>query len=175
MPEVSGHPRELLNKVMVAVDRAMQRRDAPDGRKLTVLDLHSKVSTLIWALRTLQISSAASLLLCCPGAAALFAPWLPHLSQDVPSIHPFTCELASLHSSFSRLQEAEEFRRSLIRYELEMLKAFGFVAHVEHPHKLLLNYCQVLGLDAPAASLEPEQAPSCPEFLQEAWNVANDR
>ncbi|WIA18964.1 hypothetical protein OEZ85_003633 [Tetradesmus obliquus] len=112
VPEVSGHPRELLNKVMVAVDRAMQRRDAPDGRKLTVLDLHSK--------------------------------------------------------------EAEEFRRSLIRYELEMLKAFGFVAHVEHPHKLLLNYCQVLGLDAPAASLEPEQAPSCPEFLQEAWNVAND-
>jgi hypothetical protein len=51
VPEVSGHPRELLNKVMVAVDRAMQRRDTPDGRKLTVLDLHSKVSTLIWSFR----------------------------------------------------------------------------------------------------------------------------
>jgi hypothetical protein len=72
------------------------------------------------------------------------------------------------------LQEADEFRRSLIRYEMEMLKAFGFITHVEHPHKLLLNYCQVLGLDD-AGSHEPEQEPICPEFLQEAWNVANDR
>lgn len=51
-----------------------------------------------------------------------------------------------------------------------MLKAFGFITHVEHPHKLLLNYCQVLGLDDAGS-----QDASCPEFLQEAWNVANDR
>lgn len=72
------------------------------------------------------------------------------------------------------LQEAEEFRRSLIRYELEMLKAFGFITHVEHPHKLLLNYCQILGLGQPQVGAE-QQDPVCPEFLQEAWNVANDR
>jgi hypothetical protein len=47
VPEVSGHPRELMNKVMVALDRAMQRRETPEGRKLSVLDLHSKVRTLI--------------------------------------------------------------------------------------------------------------------------------
>jgi hypothetical protein len=57
---------------------------------------------------------------------------------------------------------------------MEMLKAFGFITHVEHPHKLLLNYCQVLGLDD-AGSQGPDQEPNCPEFLQEAWNVANDR
>ena len=39
------------------------------------------------------------------------------------------------------LQEGEEFRRSLIRYESEMLKAFGFIMNVEHPHRLLCNYC----------------------------------
>jgi hypothetical protein len=55
-----------------------------------------------------------------------------------------------------------------------MLKAFGFITHVEHPHKLLLNYCQVLGLDD-AGSQAQGQEPSCPQFLQEAWNVANDR
>lgn len=49
-----------------------------------------------------------------------------------------------------------------------MLKAFGFITHVEHPHKLLLNVCQVLLLDQ-------VQEPGAPNFLQEAWNVANDR
>jgi hypothetical protein len=37
----------LLNKVMVAVDRAMQRRETPEGRKLSVLDLHGKVRAAI--------------------------------------------------------------------------------------------------------------------------------
>lgn len=49
-PEVSGHPRELLNKVMVTVDRCIARRETPEGRKLAVLDLHSKVSLLLGAI-----------------------------------------------------------------------------------------------------------------------------
>jgi hypothetical protein len=151
-----------MNKVMVALDRAMQRRETPEGRKLSVLDLHSKVRTLIWAVRTYKFV---------PGSAAVVLL--------LPDVLTSSCLAVTLRSYSVRFclrvpQEAEEFRRSLIRYELEMLKAFGFITHVEHPHKLLLNYCQVLGLDD-AGSQAPGQEPSCPQFLQEAWNVANDR
>eukprot|EP00879_Flechtneria_rotunda_P010177 GHRR01010640.1.p1 GENE.GHRR01010640.1~~GHRR01010640.1.p1 ORF type:complete len:338 (+),score=87.45 GHRR01010640.1:153-1166(+) len=105
--DVSRHPRELLNKIMVVIDRCTARRDTPEGRKIPVLDLHSK--------------------------------------------------------------EADEFRRSLIRYELEMLKAFGFITHVDHPHKLMINYSWFLGL---RADLPPDIGVS--NFMQEAWNIAND-
>ena len=30
--------------------------------------------------------------------------------------------------------------------ERHMLRAFGFVVHVEHPHRFVLNYCQMLML-----------------------------
>lgn len=43
VPEVSEHPRALLDKAMVAIDRCIARREAPEGRKLSVLDTHSKV------------------------------------------------------------------------------------------------------------------------------------
>jgi hypothetical protein len=42
--EVRDHPRKLIEMVMVTVDRCITRREAPEGRKLTVLDSHSKVS-----------------------------------------------------------------------------------------------------------------------------------
>lgn len=79
------------------------------------------------------------------------------------------------------LQEYEEFRRSLIRYELEMLKAFGFITNVEHPHKLMLNYIQILNLPPAAAMIADEGADNggatnaLQDFVQYAWNVANDR
>lgn len=37
------HPRKLIEMVMVAVDRCITRRETPEGRKLAVLDSHSKV------------------------------------------------------------------------------------------------------------------------------------
>lgn len=40
---VREHPRKLLEMVMVAVDRSITRRETPEGRKLVVLDTHSKV------------------------------------------------------------------------------------------------------------------------------------
>ena len=45
--------------------------------------------------------------------------------------------------------------------EAVMLRAFGFVLHVEHPHKFVLSLLLLLGLDGP--------------ILQEAWNLTNDR
>lgn len=41
--EVREHPRKLIEMVMVAVDRCITRRETPEGRKLAVLDSHSKV------------------------------------------------------------------------------------------------------------------------------------
>lgn len=70
------------------------------------------------------------------------------------------------------LQEGEEFRRALIRYESEMLKAFGFIMNVEHPHRLLCNYCQILF--APYMD-KPDKQGFLQTFIQESWNVANDR
>lgn len=52
-------------------------------------------------------------------------------------------------------------KTDLIRTERHLLKEMGFICHVEHPHKFILNY--LLQLEAP------------PELMQEAWNLANDR
>ena len=41
-----------------------------------------------------------------------------------------------------------------------MLRAFGFVTHVEHPHKFVLSLLQILEVSS---------------LLQEAWNLTNDR
>jgi hypothetical protein len=69
-------------------------------------------------------------------------------------------------------QEGEEFRRSLIRYENEMLRAFGFIMNVEHPHRLLCSCCQILFLPY---MKEQDKWDFLTGFIQQAWNVANDR
>lgn len=54
----------------------------------------------------------------------------------------------------------EELKIDLIRTERHLLKEMGFICHVEHPHKFIINY--LLQLQTP------------PELMQEAWNLAND-
>lgn len=46
-----------------------------------------------------------------------------------------------------------------------MLRSFGFILHVEHPHKFVLNYLVVLEQQE-----DPESG-----LLQRAWNLTNDR
>ncbi|GLJ20559.1 hypothetical protein SUGI_0374050 [Cryptomeria japonica] len=53
-----------------------------------------------------------------------------------------------------------ELKMDLNRTERHLLKEMGFICHVEHPHKFILNY------------LATVEAP--PELMQEAWNLAND-
>lgn len=72
------------------------------------------------------------------------------------------------------LQEGEEFRRALIRYESEMLKAFGFIMNVEHPHRLLCNYCQIM-FTPYLKDAAPEKMDLLQNFIQQSWNIANDR
>jgi hypothetical protein len=51
-------------------------------------------------------------------------------------------------------------KTEVVRTERHMLRAFGFIVHVEHPHRFVLTFGQLLGLDK--------------ELLQQAWNLAND-
>jgi hypothetical protein len=71
-------------------------------------------------------------------------------SDSRPTLAPDTPHALCRHQP--PWQEFEEFRRSLIRYETEMLKAFGFITNVEHPH-------QVRAARRQLRSLLP--APSC--------------
>jgi cyclin T len=43
-----------------------------------------------------------------------------------------------------------------------MLKEMGFLVYVEHPHKFIPNYIEILGLASDT------------NFMQAAWNYAND-
>ncbi len=58
-------------------------------------------------------------------------------------------------------QERMKMQERVFSTEAVMLRAFGFVLHVEHPHKFVLSLLLLLGLDGP--------------ILQEAWNLTNDR
>ena len=50
----------------------------------------------------------------------------------------------------------------MIRVERLMLRAFGFIMHVDHPHKLVLSHLNaILKADA--------------RLMQEAWSLTNDR
>lgn len=41
-------------------------------------------------------------------------------------------------------QKYEEMKMQATTVERHLLRAFGFVVHVEHPHRFILNYCQML-------------------------------
>lgn len=53
------------------------------------------------------------------------------------------------------------FKKELVHVERHLLRTFGFVLHVDHPHKFVLNYLNILKAGA--------------ALKQEAWNLANDR
>ena len=61
------------------------------------------------------------------------------------------------------MQLLERWKSDVITLERLILRAFGFILHVEHPHKFVLNYLVFLE--------QHDQA----GLLQQAWNLANDR
>ena len=68
----------------------------------------------------------------------------------------------TLHNS---LQIYEKWKSDVVTLERIILRSFGFILHVEHPHKYVLNYMVILEVhDIPESGL-----------LQQAWNLANDR
>ncbi|PRW39204.1 Cyclin-L1-1 isoform A [Chlorella sorokiniana] len=68
-------------------------------------------------------------------------------------------------------QRYDVLKQEAVQTERHMLRAFGFVVHVEHPHRFILNYCQMVLFDTAkhAVSKEHQRA-----VQQEAWNMAND-
>ncbi|KAK9915685.1 hypothetical protein WJX75_002648 [Coccomyxa subellipsoidea] len=56
----------------------------------------------------------------------------------------------------------EEMKLELIRVERMMLREFGFIVHVEHPHKLVLNHLHMM------------LGSGHQELMQEAWSLTND-
>lgn len=57
-----------------------------------------------------------------------------------------------------------DMKQALFETEKDMLKEMGFRTFVEHPHKFLLTYLRILGIQQPH-----------PELAQKAWNYLNDR
>lgn len=77
--------------------------------------------------------------------------------------------VACLHCSWtwglSRCLCEQEYairKQELIDVERHLLRTFGFVLHVDHPHKFVLNYLNIF--------LKADQT-----LKQEAWSLANDR
>lgn len=74
-----------------------------------------------------------------PPARLAPTPTPPHHHHDhltrrlAPLCHPRPC-----------LQKYEEMKMQATTVERHILRAFGFVVHVEHPHRFILNYCQML-------------------------------
>lgn len=64
-------------------------------------------------------------------------------------------------------QTYEHLKKELIRIERMMLREFGFIVHVEHPHKLVLNHLHMM--------LNTEHGLMHEELMQEAWSLTNDR
>lgn len=63
-------------------------------------------------------------------------------------------------SAIFQLQRYATLKAQVVYGERHALRAFGFVVHVEHPHRFVLTFGQLLGLGR--------------EVLQEGWNIAND-
>ena len=59
-------------------------------------------------------------------------------------------------------------KKSMIDLETIMLREFGFIVHVDHPHKLVLNHLNLLhqGVREPQARTR---------LMQEAFSLTNDR
>lgn len=148
---MSLHPERLVRKVLVTMDRICSRREDP---KPSLLELSSKVR----APRRAAPPASCRAPPCRREAPATVAPVASTHLQPVTLLPPPLSKTAPLSQAYGA------FREALVRYEREMLKAFGFITHVHHPHKQMLNYCQVIRV---------EQAD--PALMQEAWNIVNDR
>lgn len=90
-----------------------------------------------------------------------YKKWPATACASLPADHTHTCA-HSLHPLNPQppLQRYEQIKAEVVRGERHMLRAFGFVVHVEHPHRFVLTFGQLLRVEK--------------DVLQEAWNLAND-
>ncbi|KAM0882930.1 hypothetical protein ACQ4PT_031964 [Festuca glaucescens] len=81
------------------------------------------------------------------------------LESVVRVFHRIECRRHGAPIRHLRDSSLEELVTDLSRLERRVLKELGYVCHVEHPHKFIPSYLNVL---------------EAPELMQVAWNLAND-
>ena len=64
-------------------------------------------------------------------------------------------------SAYWCMQAYSEKKVHLVKAEKMILTQLGFILHVDHPHKDMLNYLHYLQ--------------ASPSLMQVAWNLTNDR
>jgi len=64
-------------------------------------------------------------------------------------------------------QEYTSAKETVIRYERELLRAFGFIVHAVHPHSFVITYIFSLGFKGEDGEKK--------ELTQLAWSILNDR
>ncbi len=88
------------------------------------------------------------------------------------NVGPAPAPAPASHPARAAPQEYERARQHLIKYERLLLKEFGFVTMVEHPHKFVFNLIEMV---AKRGSEQILPGHPCHPLLQEAWNLLNDR
>lgn len=72
-------------------------------------------------------------------------------------------------------QKYYAMRDEVVRVERELLVAFGFVMHVEHPHKHVMNYLSVMSRDKEGYDpLKDGDQAALKGLMQTAVNYVND-
>lgn len=66
------------------------------------------------------------------------------------------------------MQKYSRMKDGVVRMERVMLREFGFIVHVDHPHKLVLSHLNLLHQGVQDAELKTR-------LMQEAFNLTNDR
>ena len=190
VPEVSQHPERLVRKVLVTVDRICARREEPGAPSL--LEPTSRVRLSLFSFFEAVCFGRALPSAAAPRPPLLLSARAQTINDTQTPLHtktpvhtktptrpnplpwpPFTHINTLTHrhnndnndtnTTINNKQAYAAFRDALVRYEREMLRAFGFITHVHHPHKQMLNYCQVIRADR-----------AHPDLMQTAWSVAND-
>ena len=155
--EIDNPQRLTLRNVITVVDRVTRRRD---GRGLAIMDPYSQVGGCCaggcwvvagasWVLRQLgaapgRVLAGWELALTAVESSAGVAT--PHYAPVPCFTRPVLPPVPPPLPPPVPLQKYEEMKMQAVVAERHMLRAFGFVVHVEHPHRFVLNYCQMLML-----------------------------
>uniref|UniRef100_A0A061R4S7 Arginine-rich cyclin 1 n=1 Tax=Tetraselmis sp. GSL018 TaxID=582737 RepID=A0A061R4S7_9CHLO len=122
-------------------------------------------------------------------AVSLSCLWLAAKLEEVPKLESNMWKVLMVFDRVARRKEGKtleplelhskkyyKMRDEVVRIERDLLIAFGFVLHVEHPHKQVMNYLTTLSRrktgeeEAPS----PEQEASLSRLMQTAFNYVND-
>ena len=130
---------------MLAVFHRLQRRRL--GQPLTVLDFYSAVC--IGSVHGVADAYHS------PSKSTCIAECLKQSNDTAQAV-------------LGAMQKYTAMKDGIVKMERVMLREFGFIVHVDHPHKLVLNHVNLLHKDVRETALKTR-------LMQEAFNLTNDR